>query len=369
MKNNLGKLFVIFLALLHVELFASSYEWSAKASKNNAYVNEAIYLSYTCIYSDRAELYSIEFNPVGEYEDYDIKLLTENTKVKNGKKINHYEFIAFLKKDGDVKFDFTALIKKTNEDSIKNTVLGRDNAFYEEFTKVKVKQKTLHVEVKKVDAEIVGQLSMKVTQDALHVKAFTPFHMQVSLEGIANLQIIKPIKFKIDGVKIFTSKILQNIKLTKDGYSGTLKQKFAFVSDKEFIIPDIKIKYFDLNSKSIKFLSAKALHVKIDKGYEKAKLLDDVKPKSFKVNYEYFYYVLFFILGFLLSKIGFKKHIKKMSKDEELLYKIKKSKNMDEVIIILLLSDEDKYRTLIKRIENKELNSTKEVKKELLNIN
>ena len=116
-------------------------------------------------------------------------------------------------------------------------------------------------------------------------------------------------------------------------------------------------------------MSAKALHVEIKKGYKKENLLDREDKKTIKINYEFIYYILFFLFGYLLSKIKFKKHIKKMTKDEELLYKISKSKNMDEVIIRLLLNDEDKHKTLIEKIENKELKTSKEVKREILNIN
>ena len=61
MKNSLGKIFLALFILLHVELFATTYEWSATTNKKSAYVGEAIYLKYTCTYSDRAELYTIDF--------------------------------------------------------------------------------------------------------------------------------------------------------------------------------------------------------------------------------------------------------------------------------------------------------------------
>lgn len=370
MKNNLGKFFLLLTLLLHVELLASTYEWSAKASKTQAYVNEAVYLSYTCTFSDRAELYSIEFNLVGDYKDYSIKLLTEDIKVQDGKKINSYEFIAFMKDNGDkevrdVEFNFEALMKKTNEDSIKNTVLGRDNAFYEEFTKTKVKQKVLHVKVKKIPSELVGDFTIDVKQDTKQVKAFQPYHMEVLIKGHGDLDMIKPLEYKIDGVKIFASKIIRDIELTKDGYKGSIVQKFAFVSDKPFDIEKKSIKYFNLSTKSLQTLDVEPLHVDVKKGYEKSKLVDKIDGKKFKVNYDYIYYFLAFIFGYLVSKIKFKKRGTNTDKNKSLISKIDSCKNMDDVVITLLISDEDKYKTLIKRVENKEINSIKEVKIEL----
>jgi len=366
MKNNLGKVLLFLLFVLHVELFASTYEWSAIANKEKAYIDEAIHLSYKCTFSDRAELYSIEFNPIGEYEDYRLILLTEGTKVIAGKKINFYEFIAFVKKAGDMKFTFDALMKKTNEDSIKNTVLGRDNAFYEEFTKVNIKQKTLHVEILDTPENLVGDFDLEIKKDKTEVKAYQPYHMEIIIKGLGDLESIKPLKFTIDGVKIFTGKLIKNIKLSKDGYKGEISQKFAFVSSKDFSIPSINIEYFDLTQNSIKTLHVDKVDVKVIKGYVKKELLDEDMQINFKMNYDYFYYLLFFILGFILSKIKFIKIKKELSKDEVLKDKITKCKNLDEVMFVLLLNGRDKYKKLIQKIENKECKSINDV---LLNMN
>ena len=73
MKRSLGSSLSIFLLFFTLNLSASTYEWSATANKKSAFVNEAILLKYVCKFSDRSELYTIDFNPVGENENYRIK--------------------------------------------------------------------------------------------------------------------------------------------------------------------------------------------------------------------------------------------------------------------------------------------------------
>jgi len=132
MRKNLGNISIIFILFFNLSLFASSYEWSATANKKSAFVNEAILLKYMCKFSDRSELYTIDFNPVVENENYTIKPLSEQEQIVDGKRVNTFEYIAYVKRSGKMTFDFDMVMKKTNEDSIENTVLGRDNEQYEE---------------------------------------------------------------------------------------------------------------------------------------------------------------------------------------------------------------------------------------------
>ncbi|QOY55374.1 BatD family protein [Candidatus Sulfurimonas marisnigri] len=364
MKISLGRVLLTLLIFLHVELFASTYEWSATANKSKAYVNEAIHLSYTCRFSDAAELYSIEFNPDGEYENYTIKLLTKSEKLINNKKVNSYEFVAFIKKSVDVNFAFDTVMKKTNEDSIKNTVLGRDNASYEEFTKIKIKQKNLHVEVVQTDIALVGSLAIELKKDTLHVKAYEPYHMEIIIKGEGNLDEIKPIEFKIDKVKVFAGKVIRDIKLTKDGYIGVWSQKFAFVGNEEFVIPALNINYVNLKLKKEDVLVVDAIKVEVEKGFKREELLDKI-DEDFKINYEYFYYIFAFVLGFLISKIKLKKPKKQMLEDEEFKEKIKNIDSLGELSVVLALKDRKKYEKLILDIETKKATNINKIKKEI----
>ncbi len=367
MKNNLGRVLLIFLTLLHVELFASTYEWSSSVNKQEAYVGEAIHLTYTCKFSDRAELYSIDFDPVGDYEKYTIVLLSEDSKLIDNKKVNNYEFVAYAKEAGKIEFNFDASMKKTNFDSIKNTVLGRDNAFYEEFTKEVAKQKTLHVDVLKPSTKLVGDFTLEVKKDKTQVKAYTPYHLRVVVRGNGDFENIKPIEFKIDGVKIFSSKMEKDFELTSDGFSGSISQKFAFVSSESFIIPELKIKYFNLKSKEEKTLIIESTEVKVIKGYEKKELLDEVEDK-FVINYDYIYYFLFFVTGFLVSKIKFKRDEKLDSRDKEFREKVENAKSLNQLIVILALKDKLKYEEIILEIETNKVTSLSKAKSKTLSL-
>ena len=367
MNRSLGRVFLTLLIFMHINLFASTYEWSATADKSSAYVNEAIHLKYVCSFSDRGELYTIDFHPMGEYENYTVELLKESEDLVDEKRVNSYEFVVFAKSAGEIRFDFKADMKKTTKDSIENTVIGRDNVEKEDFTKEIFKQKVLIVDVKETNSSIVGEFVIDVKRDKPEVKAYEPYHMLVTIKGRGNFESIKALNFNIDGVKVFAGEVEQKQKLDKSGKIGEWSQKFAFVSDKSFAVPELKIEYFTLKEQKIKKLVIDSTDVEVKEGFTKEELLDKVEDKSIKLDYSYLYYMLAFIAGFLVAKIKINKSIVKQSEDEEFVQKIKESKSLEELMVILIMKDSKKYDSLIVDIEQKRVISLKEAKK-VLNI-
>ncbi len=362
MKRNLGKTLLLSLLFFTLNLYASTYEWSATANKNSAYVNEAIFLTYTCKFSDRSELYTIDFNPVSDNENYTIKPLSEKESIVDGKRVNTFEYIAYVKRSGEMLFEFDMVMKKTNEASIENTVLGRDNEQYEEFTSTYLRQKTLYVNIKRSEADLVGEFELEVKEDKPKVKAYEPYNLEFIIKGRGNFEKLKPLSFEIDGVKIFSQKAILKSTLKEDGEHGVWSQKFAFVSDKDFVLPDVAFEYFDIKKESKQLLRFNSLKVEVTPAYEKVELLDKEK-KSFEFKLEYLYYLLTFILGFLVAKIKLKREKKLSNKNETICQKVKSTKTLDELSMLLAIDGSKKYGEILLKIEKKELTSINAAKK------
>ena len=362
MRNNLGNISIIFLLFLNLNLFASTYEWSATVNKKSAFVNEAVLLTYICTFSDRSELYTIDFNPVSDNENYTIKPLSEQEQIVDGKRVNKFEYIAYVKRSGKIVFDFDMIMKETNKDSIENTVLGRDNEQYEEFTSTYLKQKSLHVDIKRSEADLVGDFELEVKQGKTDVKTYEPFSLEFIIKGVGNFQTLKPISFKIDGVKVFSQKAILKSSLKKDGEYGVWSQKFAFVSAESFVIPAVAFEYFDIQKASKELLRFSGVEVEVTPAYQKAELLDE-ESKGFEFKREYLYYLLTFIFGFIVAKINFKQKKKLYTKEDIFCDKVNKSKSLDELSIILAIYNAQKYRDVILSIEKGELTSLKDTRK------
>ncbi len=362
MKKNLGRVFFLLMLFVSAELFATTYEWSAQIQKQKAYVNEPIYVHYTCAFSDRAELYSIEFNPSGEYEKFRVKSLHVNESIVDGKKVSSYEFLLFAKEGGEIEIAFEALMKLTSRESIEEMVIGRDNVKKEDTKKTVVKQEVFKLFIEETPSVLVGDFALDVKKREPLVKAYEPYHLEIQIQGDGNFEALEPLRFEIDGVKIFAEDVVLNQKLTKEAQSGVWSQKFAFVGEKSFSIPKQEIEYFSLKTKKLEKLFFDAVDVKVEGGFAKEELLDVVQKKEFVFDSAYLYYVLTFVAGFLVGKIKRKKSVQTKPSDT-FLQKLKDVKSLDALMVLLVVEDATRYEPLIKEIEQDMVTSLADAKK------
>lgn len=363
MKKGLGRAALALFWFLHVGLFASTYEWSVKANKGEAYINEAVHLEYVCTFSDGGALYAIDFNPEGEHKEYVVKNLSRSERIAEGKRVNTYEFVAFAKKSGKIAFDFQAVMKKTTKESIENTVIGRDNVQREDFTKKSVKAGVLSLHVKEAPSALVGEFGIETEKKEPEVKAYEPYHLHVKIKGVGNFEALKPVAFDIEGVKVFAGEIQNEVLLKKEGQSGEWSRRFAFVSDKDFVIPKLEIPYFDPKEQKLKSLVVESTVVKVKEGYKKEELLEEEEKKEpFAFEYTYMYYLLTFAAGFLAGRVKFKKSDDKDEK-KEFSKKLEEAKSLKELSILLVLEDAKKYGRIVSEIETKKISSLAQAKK------
>ncbi len=362
MKKNRGSLFFLLMLFVSAELFATTYEWSAQIQKQKAYVNEPIYVHYTCAFSDRAELYSIEFNPSGEYEKFRVKSLHVNESIVDGKKVSSYEFLLFAKEGGEIEIAFEALMKLTSRESIEEMVIGRDNVKKEDTKKTVVKQEVFKLSIEETPSALVGDFALDVRKREPLVKAYEPYHLEIKIQGDGNFEALEPLRFEIEGVKIFAEDVVLNQKLTKEAQSGVWSQKFAFVGEKSFSIPKQEIEYFSLKTKKLEKLVIDAVDVKVEGGFAKEELLDVVQKKKFVFDSAYLYYVLTFVAGFLVGKIKRKKSVQTKPSDT-FLQKVKDVKSLDALMVLLVVEDATRYEPLIKEIEQDMITSLADAKK------
>ena len=359
MKRNLGSILVLLLVFLHTSLYA--YEWSTFISKKEAFVNENIYLKYTCKYEDRGELYTIDFNPIIDTQKYELTLLNKSDTFLDGKKTTTYEYIAKVKKVGQIVFDLSVTMKKTSMESIVYGSGSRDDDRGDDsFIRESVHLEKQKLNVKKAPALILGNFTINVKEDDKNVKAYEPYHLDVNISGEGNFENIQPIEYKIDGVKIFSQKPILEVIPTSEGYKGQWTQKFAFVGNKDFTIPAVTMEYYD---STLKRLDIHKIDVKVEQAYTKEELLD-AKKDTWEFDSKYMYYFLCFIAGFLVAKIKFKKKSQD-SKEDAFINKVKSVNSINELNVLLILTDRLKYENIVSSQKNTTL---QQKKKEVLKM-
>lgn len=360
MKKNLGR--VLSLLFFFVSLEASMYSWNTYVNKKEPYVNESIYLKFTCEFDDNGELFIIDFEPRST-EFYEIYLLSKGEKLKEGKRINSFEYILKPKVAQNIEISLEATMKQTTMESIVDNTTNHydDTKFDSIHKKTLVKMERIKLNVLKTPKTLIGDFSIQVTKDNAAVKAYEPYHLDVEISGEGNFEALKSIEYDIKNVKTFTQKPIQKTTLTKDGYKGVWSQKFAFVSDSNFKIPLKKIEYFNASLGEVHTLNIDSIDVNVNRAYKKAELLDAVEEKG-TFNREYLYFLFIFIAGFLAGKI--KLHEKKLSRAKQgFIDKVNKAKSINEVSMIVIMSDEKKFASIVENIEENKSQSLSQIKK------
>ena len=227
----------------------------------------------------------------------------------------------------------------------------------------------LEIDVKELQngVNLIGDFTIFSKVDKVEVNANEAVNLTVILRGDGNLEDVESFKVSIDDVSVFDEKI--------DISSNILTQKIAFVSDRDFKIPAMSIKYFDLKTKKIKIISTKEISIKVKNAKVKEdivikrddKSLNDVKNTTTMVNgYDKVTLIIVFFVGIVIGilimlikpfKVNGAKKDKKVSLKEPkiLLIKLLPYKDDVEVKKILDLLEESIYSNKVLDIDKKQL--------------
>ncbi len=110
---------------------------------------------------------------------------------------------------------------------------------------------------------LVGDFKIAALLDKNETAPNDAVNLTLQLSGSGNFEDVGSLKPFINGVNIFEEDaVIQGA--IKDGtYSGIWQQKMAFVSEHDYTIPPIQVKYFNPKTEKIVTISTQALHVKI----------------------------------------------------------------------------------------------------------
>jgi len=207
--------------------------------------------------------------------------------------------------------------------------------------KIDVKSKALELDVRPLPEgiSISGEYKLVAMVDKKEVDAGQPIRFSLTLEGNGNLESLEFFKLKIPHTTIYSES------------SKGLSKNFTIVSDKNYTIPPVTLKYYNALSRSIEFIDTPTFAIEVH---------SDVPIKT--ENYTWFWYGLLIVVFLLLCCYWFYitprnpliKSLKKSKSKEELLKKVvpymEQTKNLKRLIFRLETSDKKTFNSLKKEI-------------------
>ncbi len=299
MKPNLGKYLLFLLIPL---LLNAAHRWELEVSKLDLVVGEATLLSYTCFFEGEAYGTSIDIDISTNHDDYSIEVYKERENIINDNRQNHFQFVVFAKRSGEIKISLKAKLRKTSRAQVENAVIGRDNVESYQFEKAEDILPPVSLHVKPIGTKLVGDFSLHVSVDKEALKAYEPLHINITFEGTGNLDTYKPLELNIADVDIFQEKPKRNYHLTPEGFQGSVTQRFAIVSDKNFSLPEFSLDVYNPKKSKIKHLDIKKQSLHVKPSFKKEALLDSLQDDDKHAwNWSWIYYLFTLISGVLIG--------------------------------------------------------------------
>lgn len=367
MKQSLGR--VIGLALmLNTMVWGMHYQWSVLESPQSLRVGQSGVVSYTCTFEGSAPEYSTKLKLVNS-PLYTTSVLSENSSVVQGKRTDTIDLLITPKTSGKIEVRTKANVRYTSPGAIENTVLGRDNLSKDDIKEEEVQLPVVSILAEENNAALTGNITMEARVDSKSVRAHAPVHLSIIIKGSGNLDQFTPYTLNISGVKIFAEPPQKLFSPSKDGFSGEIRQEFALIAEKPYVIPPVSLNVFDTAERRPKILQSVPVPIEISEGYNPSSLLDAPEVKDTAALKRYVLYSLLVLIGVALGQ-GSRwvwKHRPRRRK-KQWWDKIKTQK---ELIIMLALNGDKRFEKILIELETNaiDLNEAKNKLNKLTSIN
>lgn len=348
MKRNPGNLLLLWL-LPAAALWGETYRWEVLKAPDSLRVGQSGVVRYTCTFDGSAANYTVEFKPQGS-DAYRVQMLTQDDRIVQGKRVESFDLLVTPLRSGTIDLHQEALIRHTTFASIENATIGRDNVKKYDFNDEKATLPAVAIRAEENSAALTGRIGFEVKSDRPMVRAHEPFHLSLYVRGSGNLDQFVPYELNISGVKVFAEPPQQSITPASEGFEGEIRQEFALIAEKSYVIPPLRLRVFDTAENRLKELKTLPIHVEVSEGYEPSTLLDPPDLSDTATLKRYAFYGGLVILGIALGEAVRRLWRLRPKRRSKMFWDT--AKTVKELALMLALSGEKRYEPLIRELES-----------------
>jgi len=216
----------------------------------------------------------------------------------------------------------------------------------------KIYSNTITLKVKPLpdDLRIFGNFSIQASVDKTQVKAGEAVNVNLVIKGTGNFKDIEKFNLAIDNTTIFSD--------DADFNYQNWQQKFAIIGGQDFVIPSLKLDYFDKATQQRKTISTQPISIQVqqDNLIVKATTTEPLKkidtPPPVNDTVKYYYLLLGVVIGLLIGIVIpiFKR--KKQHKHQDLIKQIKSAKGNKALFDLLLPLNLNELQPILEQLEN-----------------
>lgn len=347
MKRSLGRS-IVWICMLHSALWGINYHWDVTQSPALLRVGQSGVIRYTCTFDGSAVEYSTKLK-LSDSPQYTTSVLSQKTNVLEGKRRDTIDVLITPKTSGVLSVPMRAIVRYTSPGAVENTVLGRDNLSREDISETETTLPSVTVRTEQNSAALTGNITMEAHVDQTTVSAHEPTHLSVVIRGSGNLEQFVPFELNISGVRVFSEPPQKRLSPSSDGVEGEIRQEFALIADKAYVIPALTLSVFDTLHNAPLTLKSEAIPIEVKEGYDPASLLDAPDLSDRATLKRYAYNAGWVIVGIVLTEISRWLWKKRPRRKNRAFWE--GAKTSKELVMILALSGDKEYEPIIAELE------------------
>ena len=362
---------------------SSNFDLTIKVNKDEVYVGEEILLTMTFKYKKSVQLYDLQFAKPN-FENFWSKQIQTNSKFNDSEyEIQELSYLLFPQKNGTLDISSFRIDAILPDNRARNSFFGaatKTQRVYSNSLKVKAKELPDGV-------YLVGDFNIKSSVDKTTIKQGEAISYKLEIVGRGNIDDVEEFDLDISDATIYDNPSQKDFNILEGKYGGVYKKSYSIVSNYNFVIPSVTLKYFDKISEEVKTIKTQEYTIQVE-GEKQLKYELEVKKEtiepSIQVKTKEVVKIIktsnkekaiFFFLGVVFTlvvlAIYFLIKNKKQVKEELSLEKsIKKCATREELLkkVVPFVGIDENLDKIIYKLESNDNVELKVVKKELVNI-
>ena len=130
------------------------------------------------------------------------------------------------------------------------------------------------------ESDLLGEFTVESSIDAQNVKANKPVNLTIKIEGKGSLEGFEFPKYDIDGVTVYSDEAKVDTKVLDGELYSIYTKRFAFISDRDFVITERNFSMLTLNENTLKQLTIPSYNVTIEQEKNAVSLAVNTSEKS-----------------------------------------------------------------------------------------
>ncbi len=247
-------------------------------NKKSVYVGEPLLLSVYFNESRQSDLMKVAYQKP-EVKDFFVKEVgEEKTYHKGGYLVHELRYLLTPKYEGNLTIE-PARAKVAERGRRKDDFFG---TFFDTPVWSQIVSSRVNVDVKPApeETDLVGDLTLKETIDAVKVKANKPVNLTITISGEGNLEEFEGPSYDIDGVTIYSDDAKVESRLSGAELISSWEKKYVFIADHNFTIPSRSFSLFDYKSGKVKTLQTQAHQITVKGGKAAATVVHAAEPPA-----------------------------------------------------------------------------------------